>query len=132
MENHGIIVWGKDVEDAYWKMENVDSYCKTVWIASQLAGGNLHQISTGGLRDLIALRKKLGMPDTRDDSMKKARLIWHSRVRRALTRHLPLRIILMGFSRKTLLAMDHNAPRGCTGFDLSGPDRGLQVEPPIS
>jgi L-fuculose-phosphate aldolase len=66
MENHGIIVWGKDVEDAYWKMENVDSYCKTVWVASQLAGGSLHQISTGGLRDLIALRKKLGMPDTRD------------------------------------------------------------------
>ena len=42
MENHGIIVWGKDVEDAYWKMENVDSYCKTVWVATQLAGGNLH------------------------------------------------------------------------------------------
>jgi L-fuculose-phosphate aldolase len=66
MENHGIIVWGKDVEDAYWKMENVDSYCKTVWVASQLAGGNLHQISQTGVRDLIALRKKLGMPDHRD------------------------------------------------------------------
>lgn len=66
MENHGIIVWGKDVEDAYWKMENVDSYCKTVWVASSLAGGNLHQISSGGVRELIALRKKLGMPDTRD------------------------------------------------------------------
>lgn len=67
MENHGIIVWGKDVEDAYWKMENVDSYCKTVWVASQLAGGNLHQISGAGVRDLIALRKKLGMPDRRDE-----------------------------------------------------------------
>jgi L-fuculose-phosphate aldolase len=66
MENHGIIVWGKDVEDAYWKMENVDSYCKTIWVASQLAGGNLHQISHSGVRDLIALRKKLGMPDHRD------------------------------------------------------------------
>ena len=66
MENHGIITWGKDVEDAYWKMENIDSYCKTVWIASQLAGGSLHQISNGGVRELIALRKKLGMPDTRD------------------------------------------------------------------
>jgi L-fuculose-phosphate aldolase len=66
MENHGIIVWGKDVEDAYWKLENVDSYAKTVWIAASLAGGQLHQISTGGVRELIALRKKLGMPDTRD------------------------------------------------------------------
>ena len=67
MENHGIIVWGKDVEDAYWKMENVDSYCKTVWIATQLAGGRLHQISSSGVRELIALRKKLGMSDNRDE-----------------------------------------------------------------
>lgn len=66
MENHGIIVWGKDVEDAYWKMENVDAYCKTIWVAIQLAGGNLHRIETGSVRELIALRRKLGMPDTRD------------------------------------------------------------------
>jgi L-fuculose-phosphate aldolase len=25
MVNHGVITWGKDVEDAYWKMENVES-----------------------------------------------------------------------------------------------------------
>lgn len=66
MENHGIIVWGKDVEDAYWKMENVDAYCKTIWVATQLAGGRLHRIETSAVRELIALRKKLGMPDTRD------------------------------------------------------------------
>jgi len=39
MENHGVIVWGKDVEDAYWKMENIDSYCRTIWIATGLGGG---------------------------------------------------------------------------------------------
>ena len=38
MQNHGVIVWGKDVEDAYWKMENIDSYCRTVWIAAGLGG----------------------------------------------------------------------------------------------
>jgi ribulose-5-phosphate 4-epimerase/fuculose-1-phosphate aldolase len=26
MVNHGVITWGKDIEDAYWKMENVESY----------------------------------------------------------------------------------------------------------
>ena len=36
MVNHGVITWGKDVEDAYWKMENVESLCQTVWVASQL------------------------------------------------------------------------------------------------
>jgi len=65
MENHGVIVWGKDVEDAYWKLENTDAYCQTVWIASQL-GGDLHSIGPDKLRDLIALRKTLGMQDRRE------------------------------------------------------------------
>lgn len=64
MENHGVIVWGKDVEDAYWKMENTDAYCKTIWVASQLGAG-LHTFSPDKLKDLIALRQKLGMPDNR-------------------------------------------------------------------
>lgn len=50
MQNHGVIVWGKDVEDAYWKMENVDSYCKVVWIASQL-GAPLKTITGGQMKD---------------------------------------------------------------------------------
>ena len=41
MVNHGVITWGKDVEDAYWKMENVESYCQTVWVAAQLNGGKV-------------------------------------------------------------------------------------------
>ena len=64
MENHGVICWGKDVEDAYWKMENVDAYCKTVWIASQLGNG-LKTFGSEKLRDLIAIRQKLGMNDAR-------------------------------------------------------------------
>ena len=64
MQNHGVIVWGKDVEDAYWKMENIDSYCRTVWIAAGLGGG-LHRFSGGQAKELIDLRQKLGMPDPR-------------------------------------------------------------------
>jgi L-fuculose-phosphate aldolase len=66
MENHGVIVWGRDVEDAYWKMEITDSYCQVVWIASQLNGGKLRSIDAGKLKDLISLRKSLGMQDRRD------------------------------------------------------------------
>jgi L-fuculose-phosphate aldolase len=65
MVNHGVITWGKDIEDAYWKMENVESYCKTVWVASQLNGGNLLTITGGQAKELIALRKMLGMDDKR-------------------------------------------------------------------
>ncbi|MFT5123709.1 MAG: L-fuculose-phosphate aldolase [Candidatus Omnitrophota bacterium] len=64
MENHGVICWGKDVEDAYWKMENTDSYCKTIWIASQL-GGPLKTITQGQAKELIDLRGMLGMEDKR-------------------------------------------------------------------
>ena len=64
MQNHGVICWGKDVEDAYWKMENIDSYCRTVWIAAGLGGG-LHRFSGKHAKELIDLRQKLGMPDPR-------------------------------------------------------------------
>lgn len=65
MVNHGVITWGKDIEDAYWKMENVEAYCKTVWVASQLNGGKLLTITGGQAKELIALRKSLGMDDKR-------------------------------------------------------------------
>jgi len=64
MQNHGVIVWGKDVEDAYWKMENIDSYCRTIWIAAGLGGG-LHRFTGGQAKELVELRQKLGMPDPR-------------------------------------------------------------------
>lgn len=66
MENHGVITWGKDIEDAYWKMENTDAYCKTVWIASQL-GKPLKTITGSQAKELIQLRKSLGMDDYRED-----------------------------------------------------------------
>lgn len=65
MVNHGVITWGKDIEDAYWKMENVEAYCKTVWVASQLKGGELLTITGGQAKELIELRKTLGMDDKR-------------------------------------------------------------------
>lgn len=67
MQNHGVITWGDDVEDAYWKMENIDAYCKTVWVAAQLGSG-LHNFGQGKLKELIAIRQKLGMDDPRKNA----------------------------------------------------------------
>ncbi len=64
MQNHGVICWGKDVEDAYWKMENIDAYCRTIGFAASLGTG-LHRFGPDKLKDLINLRQKLGMPDPR-------------------------------------------------------------------
>jgi len=66
MINHGVITWGEHIEDAYWKMENTDAYCRTIWIATQL-GNDLKTITPGQARELIELRGKLGMFDKRAD-----------------------------------------------------------------
>lgn len=63
MINHGVITWGKDIEDAFWKMENTDAYCQTVWISTLL--GEPKTITQHQARDLIELRAKLGMDDKR-------------------------------------------------------------------
>ncbi len=65
MINHGVITWGKDIEDAYWKMENTDAYCQTVLLATQLKGADLLTISGGQAKELIDLRASLGMEDKR-------------------------------------------------------------------
>ncbi|MGB6220276.1 class II aldolase/adducin family protein [Haloferula sp.] len=66
MLNHGVITWGKDIEDAYWKMENTDAYCKTVLLATQLKGTDLLTITGGQAKELIKLRGVLGMQDKRE------------------------------------------------------------------
>jgi L-fuculose-phosphate aldolase len=65
MINHGVITWGKDVEDAYWKMENLEALCKVVWVASQLNQGKLLTMTGSQEKELIAVRKSLGMDDKR-------------------------------------------------------------------
>jgi L-fuculose-phosphate aldolase len=87
MQNHGVIVWGKDVEDAYWKIENLDSYCRTVALAAGLGTG-LHRFGPDKLKDLINLRLKLGMPDPRA-GMKECELCDNSDFRSAVICQTP-------------------------------------------
>jgi L-fuculose-phosphate aldolase len=72
MQNHGVICWGKDVEDAYWKMENTDAFCHTVTITMQIGGPK--QYGPDKLKELIEIRRKLGMPDHRLEELKECEL----------------------------------------------------------
>jgi L-fuculose-phosphate aldolase len=63
MGNHGVICWGKSVEDAYFKMEITDAYCRTVILAQAIPGSSA--IPAEGMSDLINLKKGLGLPDDR-------------------------------------------------------------------
>ena len=87
MENHGVITWGKDIEDAYWKMENTDAYCKTIWVASQLGNG-LKSFGQDKLKDLIRIRQSLGMEDKRAD-LKECELCDNNEFRPGVTCAVP-------------------------------------------
>ena len=65
MANHGVVSWShNDVEDAYFKMEILEAYCRTVIVASQL-GQPLKTFSPSHLQDLLKIKQTLGIPDPR-------------------------------------------------------------------
>jgi len=66
LSNHGIICWADSVTHAEWYAEVVDTYCWTLMLASQL-GVPISQISEKHTSDLLAIKKTLGLPDSRFD-----------------------------------------------------------------
>ena len=65
MANHGVVSWShNDVEDAYFKMEILEAYCRTVLVASQL-GKPVNTMTPQQLTDLLKIKQSLGIPDPR-------------------------------------------------------------------
>ena len=60
---HGVICWGKSVEDAYFKMEITDAYCRTVILAQAIPGSA--SIPCDKLPELLNIKKSLGFVDPR-------------------------------------------------------------------
>jgi L-fuculose-phosphate aldolase len=67
LSNHGIVCWADTVTHAEWYAEVLETYCWTLMIASQL-GVPISQITAKQGDDLLALKKKLGLPDIRFDT----------------------------------------------------------------
>ena len=67
LSNHGIVCWADTVTHAEWYAEVLETYCWTLLIASQL-GVPISQISEKHGDDLLAIKKKLGLPDIRFDA----------------------------------------------------------------
>jgi len=67
LANHGIICWGDSVTHAEWYAEVLETYCWTLMLAAQL-GTPISQISHQHADDLLAIKKKLGLPDARFDT----------------------------------------------------------------
>ncbi len=65
MANHGVVSWShNNVEDAYFKMEILEAYCRTVLVASQL-GTPVKTMTPSQLQDLLKIKQSLGIPDPR-------------------------------------------------------------------
>jgi len=64
MANHGVVAWGFSVEDAYFKMEILEAYCRTVLVTAQL-GKDPNFISQKNVTELLKVKKTLGIPDRR-------------------------------------------------------------------
>jgi L-fuculose-phosphate aldolase len=65
MANHGVVAWSHNsLEDAYFKMEIIEAYCRTVLVAAQL-GKSPNTFSPAQLQDLLKIKQNLGIPDPR-------------------------------------------------------------------
>ncbi|MEW6301849.1 MAG: class II aldolase/adducin family protein [Verrucomicrobiota bacterium] len=65
MANHGVVTWShNNVEDAYFKMEILEAYCRTILVAAQL-GKPSQTMTPTQLQDLLKIKQSLGIPDPR-------------------------------------------------------------------
>jgi L-fuculose-phosphate aldolase len=63
LANHGTITCGSDLEDAYFKTEIIDAYCRILILAKQL--GRVNYYSDEKAAELIRLKPNLGIRDAR-------------------------------------------------------------------
>ncbi len=65
MANHGVVSWShNNVEDAYFKMEILEAYCRTILVTAQV-GKPANTMTPSQLKDLLKIKQSLGIPDPR-------------------------------------------------------------------
>ncbi len=63
LANHGTVTYGTDLEDAYFKTEIIDAYCRILILAKQI--GRVNYYGDDKAAELIRLKPELGIPDPR-------------------------------------------------------------------
>jgi L-fuculose-phosphate aldolase len=65
LANHGVVSWShNNIEDAYFKMEILEAYCRTLLATAQL-GVPAKTMTAAQLQDLLKIKQRLGIPDPR-------------------------------------------------------------------
>jgi L-fuculose-phosphate aldolase len=63
LANHGAVSCDKDLEHAFFHLETLDMYCKILLLSKQVGG--VQQIPEPKVRELLAIKQRLGVPDPR-------------------------------------------------------------------
>lgn len=63
MGSHGVVCFGRDLEDAYYKLEIVDAYARILILAKQL--GSIRTLTDEQMRELVLLKSQFAMTDPR-------------------------------------------------------------------
>jgi L-fuculose-phosphate aldolase len=88
MANHGVVAWSHNsVEEAYWRMEIIEAYCRTIVVATQL-GKPISSFGTKHMQDLLNIKKKLGFVDPRFE-LKECELCDNSEFRPGVSCQVP-------------------------------------------
>jgi L-fuculose-phosphate aldolase len=65
MANHGVVTWShNNIEEAYWRMEIVEAYCRTLLVTMQL-GKTPNSFTPAQLQELLKIKQSLGYVDPR-------------------------------------------------------------------
>jgi L-fuculose-phosphate aldolase len=63
LTNHGTVSFGDTLEQAYWRTEIIDAYCRILILARQIGG--VTYLNERESRELLDLKKRLGFDDPR-------------------------------------------------------------------
>ena len=65
MANHGVVTWShNNIEEAYWRMEIIEAYCRTIFVAGQL-GKPINTFTGPQMKEILNIKKSLGFVDPR-------------------------------------------------------------------
>jgi L-fuculose-phosphate aldolase len=65
MANHGVVTWShNNIEEAYWRMEIIEAYCRTIIVANQL-GKPINTFTGPQMKEILSIKKSLGYVDPR-------------------------------------------------------------------
>lgn len=96
MANHGVVSWSHlNVEDAYFKMEIIEAYCRTILVTAQV-GKPAKTMTPAQLQDLLKIKQSLGIPDPRH-GLKECELCDNEEWRPGVACALPVKEAAVGY-----------------------------------